>query len=606
MTLRWPWIAAFAVFVVCIPLFAWNHHFYCDWPNHLGMIGYVGEYLKAHGTLPATFNTNPLIGRPTPVFYGNLYLPALGAVSALTGPRAALTLVVVALLFLQFASVRLLFRDATRDEAIACAAAVIVTWAIYPLTDLYNRAAITEFVAITALQAGSCLWTYYARDPAGRGHAGLGAGLLVTVAAGVHPPTALFGGLTFAVLWLASLIWCPDRRRLLVRSLAIAVAAVGVLAPWLYVLGKFGEQLNIVRSNGPLTFFPKSLDAVETRLSLVPTVGPDPTGMGTPNLDPQISVPLGAALFLFATVALAVRARDRVARRAFAFAALCAAATGVLFALSVFTAAWTTLPKSFTIIQFPYRLTAFVNVAALGALTGVLAVLVRAPRHCTWSRLVLAAGVVVASVGVGLKVPRCLEGGSGADAVVTDYANPPRDWYFGAEDYTTPEVFQKVNPGAPRQTVALAVGGASGFGRVGSTPVQVYARAQITTNVQAFPWNVLTIDGHAVPQEATLDDGHKLAAWIDPGEHTVGYEFQPDRTWSALRATSLALLSLWACGAAFGPERVRRAARWALARARRLRRRASREARFRARTRGTSASDRPGAEHHAHDHSQTR
>src|SRR5204862_4789826 len=130
-------------------------------------------------------------------------------------------------------------------------------------------------------------------------------------------------------------------------------------------LGKSGGQLNIVRSTPPLSFFPNSLDAIGTRLSVVPTVGPDPTGMGTPNLDPQISVPLGAALFLFATVALAARARDRVARRAFAFAALCAAATGLLFALSIFTEAWTNLPKSFTIIQFPYRLTAFVNVAAL-------------------------------------------------------------------------------------------------------------------------------------------------------------------------------------------------------------------------------------------------
>lgn len=566
MTLRWPWIAAFAVFVTCIPLFAWNHHFYNDWPNHLGMIGYVGEYLKAHGALPETFNTTPIVGRPTPMFYGNLYLPPLGALSALTGPRAALSLVVVALLFLQFASVRQLLRDATRDEGIACAAAVIVTWAIYPLTDLYNRAAITEFVAITALQTGTCLWTYYARDPAGRGQAGLVAGLLVTVGAGVHPPTALFGGLTFAVLWLASLVWCPDRTRLLARSLAISVAAAGVLAPWLYVLGKFGGQLNIVRSNPPLSFFPKSLDALETRLSVVPTVGPDPTGMGTPNLDPQISVPLGAALILFAAVALAARGRDRVARRAFAFAALCAAATGLLLALSVFTEAWTALPKSFTIIQFPYRLTAFVNVAALGALTGVLAVLVRSRHHALWSRLVLGVGVVVASVGVGLKVPRCLEGGSGADAVVTDYANPPRDWYYGSEDYTTPDAFQKVDAAAPRQAVTLAVGGDSGFGMVGSTRVRTDVRTQITTNVQAFPWNVLTIDGRTVARKATLDDGYRLAAWIDPGEHTVGYKFQPDRTWLALRATSLCILFLWACGAALRPERAWRAVRGALAR----------------------------------------
>jgi hypothetical protein len=458
ITLRWPWIAAFAVFVACIPLFAWNHQFFCDWPNHLAMIGYVGEYLKAHAVLPATFHTNETIGRATPMFYGNLYLPALGALSAVVGPRAALSVGVAALLLLQFASVRGLIWDVTRDEFVACGAAVIVTWAIYPLTDLYNRAAITEFFAITALQTGSCLWALYARDPARRGRAGLTAGLFLTLAAGIHPPTALFGGLTFAVLWLASFLWCPDRRRVLRGSLAIGAAAAFVLAPWLYVLTKFRGQLQIVRNNGPLFFYPTSLDAAATRLSLLPIVGPEVSAVSTPNLDPQISVPLAAAPILLAIVALAAGARDRQARRAFAFAAICAAAAWALFTLSTSLPAWQALPQAFTIIQFPYRLVAFVNMAALGALTGVLAALVRTDCPAARFRLVLAAGVVVATFGVGLKLPRCLESGSGADAVVTDYVNPPRAWYFGSDDYATPDAFPKFDVKAPQQLVKLKVG----------------------------------------------------------------------------------------------------------------------------------------------------
>jgi hypothetical protein len=575
LTLRWPWIAAFAVFVVCIPLFAWHHHFFSDWPIHLAMIGYVGEYLKVHGALPATFDTNDTVGRATPMFYGGLYLPVLGALSAVVGARAALSLAVVALLLLQFASVRALIWDATRDEAVACAAAVIVTWAIYPLTDLYNRAAIPEFFAITALQTGSCLWALYARDPARRPHSGLAAGLLVTLAAGIHPPTALFGGLTFAVLWLASLSWCPDRRRLLRCSLATGAAAAGVLAPWLYVMARFGGQLQIVRGTSSLTFFPTSLDAFATRLSLVPTVGPEVGAVSTPNLDPQVSVPLAVVLVLLAIVGLATGARLRQNRRAFAFAAICAAATGALFVLSTCAPAWKALPKAFMIIQFPYRLVAFVNVAVLGALTGVLAALgrvdgdaarsglwVRVDSHAAKSRLVLAVGVIVATLGVGLKLPRCLEGGSGVDAVVTDYANPPRDCYFGSSDYATPDAFPKVDDAAPKQAVKLTVGAPHGFGVSGWTHVHAAVRTQVSTNVQAFPWNVLTIDGHPVSREATLSDGVKLATWIDPGDHDVGYAFRPDRAWLALRVSSLGLLFVWACGATFGPALAGRLSRW--------------------------------------------
>jgi hypothetical protein len=552
MTLRWPWIAAFAVFVACIPLFAWNHHFFCDWPNHLGMIGYVGEYLKAHGGLPGTFDTNQTVGRATPLFYGNLYLPALGALSAVVGPRASVSIAVAVLLLAQFASVRGLVWDATRDEAVSCAAAIIVTWAIYPLTDLYNRAALTEFFAITTLQTGSCLWALYARDPAGRERASIAAGLFVTLTAGIHPPTALFGGLTFGVYWLASFSWCPDRKRVLRRTAAIAAAAAGVLAPWLYVLGKFGKQLKIV-GNGALSFYPASLDAVTTRLSLVPTVGAEAAEVSTPGLDPQVSVPLAAVLVLLSIVALAARARDRRARRAFVFAALCAAATWGLFRLSTSAPAWDLLPKAFTIIQFPYRLVAFVNVAALGALTGVLFALLRDDGYVARSRMIFAVGVVAAAVGVGLKLPRCLESVSGDDAVVTDYVNPPRDWYFGAEDYATPDAFPKLQGSAPKEALKLTVGEAKAFAVVSSVHVHLGARTQVSTNVQAFPWNVLTVDGRPVAPAETLSDGLRLATWIGAGDHELGYAFRPDRVWLALRASSLGLLALWALRGAFGP-----------------------------------------------------
>ena len=558
MTFRWYWIAVFAVFVACIPLFATDHYFYGDWPNHVGMIGYVGEYIKAHAALPATFHTSQTVGRATPMFYGNVFLPVLGTLSAFFGARGALSIAVAAVLLLQFASVRALLWDVTHDEAVSCAAAVIVTWAIYPLTDLYNRAAIPEFFAVTALQTGTCLWALYARDPARNERASVGAGLLLTTAAGIHPPTALLGLLTFTVVWLASLAWCPDRWRLLKRSLAIGAGAAAVLLPWLWVVYRFGGHLGVVHLSDTLMFFPTSIDTVSTRLSFFPTVGPDVAAVSTPYLDAQISVPILGALLLLWILALAARGANREARGAFVFAAICSATTWALYKLSLSAPAWKLLPKSFVIIQFPYRVVAFVNVALLAALVGALGALGRARVTAAGSRLVLGAAVLLATVAMGYKVPRCLGPGGGADAVVRDFVSPPGDWYYGAQDYATPDEFTKLVGAGPKQAVKLAVSDGKDFAAVGAAHVHAAARTQVTTNVPAFPWNALTIDGQPVSHDATLADGNKLATWVEAGEHELGYEFRPPHAWSALRALSVFLLFGWACAWALGPALARR------------------------------------------------
>jgi len=547
MRLGWPWIGSFAVLVACIPLFAWDHHFFGDWPNHLAMIGYFGEYLKAHAALPAMFHTNETIGRATPLFYGQLCWPALGLLAAAVGPRGALSLLVAGLLVLQFASVRALVRAVTADETIACAAATIVTWAIYPLTDLYNRAAIPEFLAITSLQAGTCLWVRYARDPARYDRSSVWAALLVTVAIGTHPPTALFGGITFGVVWLTSLWLSPERRRVAVRSLPLALAGVLALAPWIYVMAKFGPHLGIVRGSGSLSWFPASLDAVRTRLSPLPTVGPDPTGMNTPNLDAQVSLPLVASLAVLGVAAVAARGRQRPSRGVLVLGIVCAGMAAALLVASVSTFSWRMLPKAFAIVQFPYRLVAFVNLAALVALAGVLAAVAGGgdTRGLALGRRVLGFALVLAAAEVACKVPRCLASGSGDDAVVADYANPPRACYFGSEDYVTPDAFPAAGSAGPRRALALPVGGARGFGVAGAADVTVAARTLIVTNVQAFAWNALAVDGRVLRSDETVVDGIKLSAWVDAGTHDVRYRFRPAPAWRALRSIAMVTAAGW-------------------------------------------------------------
>jgi hypothetical protein len=212
-------------------------------------------------------------------------------------------------------------------------------------------------------------------------------------------------------------------------------------------------------------------------------------------------------------------------------------------------------------VQFAYRLVAIVNVAAMGVLIGLLGALGRDHAQRTRSRHILTVGVLLALVAVGFKVPRCLGPGGGADAVVHDYHNPPGDWYYGEQAYTTPDQFTKVDGTGPKGAVQLGVGGASGFGVVTPTRVNFAARTLVTTNVHAFPWNVLTVDGQRVPHEETLRDNLKLATWVGPGEHVMGYKFRPDRTWSVMRVLSLILLAAWTFAVTLGPALARALAR---------------------------------------------
>lgn len=106
----------------------------------------------------------------------------------MTAPRIAVSMGVVVLLYLQFFCVRRLIEQVSQSEAAATLIATIVTWAIYPLTDLYNRAAIPEFIAITLLQSGVCLWLCFVNQPGQSGGTRLAhtAGFVLMLAAGTH------------------------------------------------------------------------------------------------------------------------------------------------------------------------------------------------------------------------------------------------------------------------------------------------------------------------------------------------------------------------------------------------------------------------------------
>src|SRR5579864_528830 len=136
---------AIPIVIACFPLL-WLapihrhfHHALSDWDNNLWMIGYFGEYFRRHGSFPMTFNTDPWVGMPNPMFYGSLFFPLAGLLSALFGSALALRMVVVTLFWLQTTQVYRTIKAMDQDSYTAWAIAAVVAFAIYPLTNLYSR-----------------------------------------------------------------------------------------------------------------------------------------------------------------------------------------------------------------------------------------------------------------------------------------------------------------------------------------------------------------------------------------------------------------------------------------------------------------------------------
>jgi hypothetical protein len=296
-----------------------NNAFYLDWNNHLWIIGYFGEYFRQHWTFPITLNTEQLAGMPYPVFYGYLFYPAAGLISAITGCSFALRLVCSLVFLLQVRQVSKTAETLTGDRFLACAVTVLVSFATYPLTNLYNRAAITEFVAVSLVTSVCMMWLRIVRTNDTRLLSG--AALALTFAMGTHPITAILGSLMIALSILA--FWPLPRELWNPMGWAAALIAL-VMTPWIYAVALFGGKVKV--SGGWIGFFPNTLDHLATRFSPLPwdpRLGTEEGLLwGTPYLDTQINFALLVLAVFLLFRAIRTDREFRLAAAAFAGFAL--------------------------------------------------------------------------------------------------------------------------------------------------------------------------------------------------------------------------------------------------------------------------------------------
>ncbi|HEY9713375.1 MAG TPA: hypothetical protein V6C72_07885 [Chroococcales cyanobacterium] len=564
---------ALAVLLPCLPLLNWECTFPADWPNQIWLINYFGAFFKAHQSFPSVINTTYMTGMPYPVFYGYLLFPALAVLSTKFDGGLAVRLASMAIYAIQFLLFYQLVKKESDNRFLSYTVASIVCWSVYPMTNLYNRGAIPEFVGTSLLFCAVALMIFAMRAATLRGCfvASNLAFLAWTFAAGAHPITALYGFIALAAVFLAAAFIIGkqiDYKRLLLCSLVPAVLSFTCLFPWAYATTKCRPTISCTFTN--TLYFPTTLDSLYWRLTPLPI----PTRshlhklqdarIGVKHIDTPISFPL---LILFVALAVSALRSQRKNGRLLSVLALWSVLAVAITWSSVTPNTWDQLGELFRSIQFPYRLVTYINLLLL---TGVLFCIIFGDRVTTSlerrkvSSGALLLALLLAGVAVSIKI---------VHAQVVAVANPrasqrrtivenamltemPKTFY-GYPAYYSIGTYKKITDRdvQEKREIVFAPLFEKQFGEVNLATVQgspdrsaSESGKPIGTSVEAFPWNRVVAAGREAPAPMLYEfinkDDNRIAVSAPPGT-ALRYEFAPDRIWTAFNCVAIPLSQLW-------------------------------------------------------------
>ena len=560
-------MVAVALYLPCRFLWPLGASYYVDWTNHEWMIGYSGEYFRANGSFPESFNTTDVSGLAHPVFYGNLLYPLLGLPTALFAPGVVLRVAALGMFIAQY---RLVTAALLRIEAppyFARIVACLVIWATYPLTNFYNRAAITEFFATGLLVCAlsTLVLLCHADDARKRRLYASGSMFCLMLAAGSHPITAMWGLPVFVAL--APVFWWmlrddKPRRLAIVKALAPwALIAFVCVLPWFLVSTKYSNDL-LVRAWRDVVFL--RWDTWDVRLYPIPfdpgvTPGVRLADVSTPYLDAQISLSL---LLVFISIgALAFTARRQARAPAIMFAL--AAGMFVYFLwLSLSPTGYRMFPAIAAMTQFAYRMVTYVNLALLVGVFITLMALRRIDGFDLAGRLrhkaVMAcaiAALLLAGVGVIVKwghIAAVKDHRSSSHLVLDDAERHkllllPDTWY-STYSYTTDKLFAPaVDPADDDKVLgqSFQLDGDKHFGKPKAMYLKLPAATWVRTNALTFPWSEMAIDGRWLPPSDRKSQWGKIAIFVPEGAHKIQTRFRGPLWWRILRPISLLLMFGW-------------------------------------------------------------
>jgi hypothetical protein len=558
--------------VTLLPLVPVRANFYGDWHNHQWSIAYYGAYLRAHWWVPTHYDTGLVAGMAAPVFYGSAAYSLLGLAATVISPSVVVRLAAAMLLGAQFMAVAAAARRLGAAPFLARTLGWLVVWATYLLTNLYNRGALTEFIATSLLTCALGLLVIAVRAESERDVCRSTSALMfcLTVAAGTHPITALLAMPFFLVVgveaWCSPIAQTAAKWRVFRWIAAWSVPSVAILAAWLYATFTFARYLRIRSVIPTVVVFAADLDHWRTRFSLLPfdprvLPGIPLADVSTPYLDTQINMPLLILCAVMAASAVTADPSWARLRRVLTALALPAVLFGFFTWISLSAAAYAYLPRASVLIQFAYRAVTYENLSLLLAVFALLVVQgsSRPPRQrasrllqvCAVGCLVLAAGGLAVKYQ-HVKAIRTMDGRSEwlvSPAARRSTADLPRQ-YYGVRDYTTPRLYEPVDArGGELRTVNFPVGSMESFGEPAPIRLSLQQSEWVGTNVLAFPWNRLTLDGHTLPPACVRSHGPedlRLAVLVPSGSHVLATQFTPDRWWRVLHPLSVATLFAWA------------------------------------------------------------
>lgn len=534
-----------------LPLFVRSTQgFNLDWYNSVWLGLYQSITLQSHALFPDVMHTATQIGFPFPLFYGYFFYPVLGVLITLFGTYWGIRSLVLLVLFCQFFFVQNRIEKISRNSTLAVLISTALFLSPYQLTNIYNRNALPEFVAFVFLTM-SWLEAMYGlslpRGPKRTSSLQLSIVLLVGVV-GVHVITTLYGipfyGLTVLPVW-----WVRARAEKTLRqdfqsALAPLILSALIVLPYLYLLLHFGPHTN---QAGMKHTWPYFLEVDKWWVRLLPFPY-DPrselhgVNLETPYLDTQISFPLLLlAAFSYWKFHLKRAALVPIFLLSFTFLFL-------LFLSTSYPMHPVFLPV-FRMIQFSYRYTNYLNLILL-ALT-VYAITQRSPIT-TLRRdhffVTFCWGLIFCATSLKLVHSLAILDHADRRQFKTVFRSnetavqfPPS--FYGMKDYGVSEATDTELHRVDREVAFPA-----SFNPLESMRLsfeQIEEKPQwIETNVYAFPWNHLYLDGRILqPTERGIHYPHYAVKVEDKGQHRLEYRYEPPTFFKVLQA-----LSRLACG----------------------------------------------------------